>query len=88
VNAVIHVAGVHIQIGKYLRQRCGWCGAVLLDYDLSRIAVPVGEDPTPATWPMGSLVSVDGNLSVLVDHEDGTNLPEGACGRIDPEVTR
>lgn len=88
MSAVVHIAGVHIQVGKYLRQRCGWCGAVLLDYDLSNLAVPVGDDPTPATWPIGALVQVDGGLSVLVEHEDGQPLPEDSCGRIDPQVTR
>lgn len=84
---VIHIAGVHVQIGKLLRQRCAWCGAVLLDYDLAAIAVPVGQDPTPATWPPGDLVLVDGGMSALVEHEDGSPLPDGSCGKLDPAVT-
>jgi hypothetical protein len=85
---VIHIAAVDVRIGQHLRQRCGWCGAVLIDYDLARIAVPVGQDPTPAVWPYGSLVLVAGGISVSVEHEDGQPLPEGSCGHLDPEVTR
>lgn len=84
----MHIAGVHVKVGPYLRQRCAWCGAVLLDYDLSKIAVPEGQDPSPATWPIGELVKVDGGLSVLLEHEDGDPLPDGACAKLDPEVTR
>lgn len=88
MSAVVHIAGVHLQVGQYLRQRCAWCGAMLLHYDLANIAVPQGQDPTPATWPPGDLILVDGVLSTLVPHEDGTPLPGNACGRLDPEVTR
>lgn len=87
MNAVIHITGMYVRVGALLRQRCAWCGAVLIDYDLTRIAVPEGQDPTPATWPVGELVAVDGGMSYTVPHEDGGALPEGACARLDPEVT-
>jgi hypothetical protein len=88
VTAVVHIAGVHVVIGgRYLRQRCGWCGATLLDYDLARIAVPEGQDPTPGTWTHGGLVLIDGGLSAAVEHEDGAELPDGACAKLDPQVT-
>lgn len=88
MTAMTHIAGPHITIGELMRQRCGWCGATLLDYDLSRIAVPAGQDPAPATWPLGDLVRVDGSLSTLVPHDDGDALPADACARLDPAVTR
>lgn len=87
MTGVTHIAGVHIRINNLLRQRCGWCGAVLVDYDLDRLAVPVGQDPTPATWPAGELVQVDGAASWLVPHEDGQQLPDDACGQLEPAVT-
>jgi hypothetical protein len=87
MSAVIHIAGPDIQVGSQLRQRCAWCGAVLIDQDLERVAVPVGQDPRPATWPAGELIAVDGNLSYVVEHEDGARLPDGACGQLDPAVT-
>jgi len=85
VSAVIHIAGPHVTIGPLLRQRCVWCGYLLIDYDLERIAVPEGQDPTPATWPGGELVLVDGNLSTIVDHEDDALLPPGSCPLADLE---
>lgn len=85
---VVHFAGIDVRVGDLLRQRCGWCGALLIDYDLATVAVPLGQDPMPATWACGALVLVDGGLSTTVTHEDGASLPEGACGALDPEVTR
>lgn len=41
-GAVTHIAGLDVQVGRYLRQRCAWCGAMLSDYDLARVAVPEG----------------------------------------------
>lgn len=87
MTEVIHIAGDAVQIGPYLRQRCSWCGAVLVDCNLDRVAVPVGQDPRPATWPFGGLVARDGNATWTVEHSDGDRLPDGACGRLDPEVT-
>lgn len=78
-SGLIHFAGLEIQVGLVLRQRCDWCGELLIDYDLARIAVPVGQDSRPATWPTGTLVLVDGNVSYTVDHKDGEKLPPGTC---------
>lgn len=39
MSALTHLAGVDVQIGTQLRQRCSWCGAVLIDEDLSMTAV-------------------------------------------------
>ncbi|WP_304452882.1 hypothetical protein [Nocardiopsis sp. YSL2] len=83
----VHIAGLLLDIPPHLRQRCAWCGLTLIDYDLTRIAVPEGQDPTPATWPVGGLVAVDGNASWQVDLPEDRRLPDAACYRIDPEVT-
>jgi hypothetical protein len=88
MSEVVHIAGPDVTVGCYLRQRCAWCGAVLVDYDLHRVAVPEGQDPRPATWPVGELVAVDGPASWVVGHDDGDPLPDGACGSLDPAVTR
>jgi hypothetical protein len=84
---ITHIAGLDITVNTRVRQRCGWCGAVLIDDDLAHIMVPVGQDATLPRWPVGGLVLIDGNASVLVDHNDGDQLPADACGRIDPDVT-
>jgi hypothetical protein len=84
---ITHIAGGQVRVGTRLRQRCSWCGALLCDYDLERIAVPVGQDPAPAMWETGRLVEVDGGMSVVLDHEDGDEIPANACARIDDAVT-
>jgi protein gp37 len=77
-RGVVHFVGPDVQIDNMLRQRCSWCGDLLIDYDLSRTASPCGEacqagcDPAhhrPATWPDGTLVEVDGGASWAVDHD-------------------
>lgn len=83
----VHVAGLQLRIGNRLRQRCAWCGAVLVDYDLERTAAPVGQDPTPGTWETGVLVQVDDGVSVVLDDGMGAELPADACARLDDEVT-
>lgn len=80
-SAVTHIAGVDVTINSQLRQLCAWCGTALADYDLTGIAVMEGEDPRPATWPVGSLVTVDGNVKWVTPHNDGSPLPEGTCVR-------
>jgi hypothetical protein len=85
--ATTHIAGLDVQVGQRLRQRCGWCGATLDDYDLARIAVPIGQNPRPATWPVGAVVRVDGSASYTVDHAAGDQLPDDSCTRLDPDVT-
>jgi hypothetical protein len=87
VTAITHIAGAQVQVGSRLRQRCSWCGAVLCDYDLVRIAVPEGQDPTPGMWQPGALVRVEGPASFIVEHEDGAELPADACAQLDDEVT-
>lgn len=85
-GGVIHIAGVHVQIGQLLRQRCAWCGAVLLNYDLTTIAGLIPGD-TPGTWAVGGLVMTDGGMQYIVEHADGDTLPDGTCGKLDPAVT-
>lgn len=78
---VTHIAGevvtIHIRGGEYMRQRCGWCGETLLEYDLSRVAVPVDQPGPPAAWPVGGLVA--GGVSHVSHGVDGLVLPEDAC---------
>lgn len=87
MSGIVHIAGYQVRVNQLLRQRCAWCTVVLIDYDLDRVAVPVGQDPTPATWPPGELVEVDGNASWIVPHEDGQQLPAQACANLDAAVT-
>lgn len=88
-EGILHIAGLDVQVSGRMRQRCAWCGALLLDYDLETIAVPEGQEGLPGIWPFGQLVMVDGNMSVLVEFDAAAGpLPDGACAKLDPEVTK
>jgi hypothetical protein len=74
------VAGPTITVGSIRRQRCAWCGALLEEQDLSRIARPLepGEDPDnpkpwePGAWETGAHVRLSGTnprFSSLEEHE-------------------
>lgn len=88
-DGIVHIGGDTITLfGRYMRQRCGWCGVVLVEYDLENTAVPVGQEGPPATFRAGALVLVDGNMMAEIDPEmiaeaDGAEvakLPENSCG--------
>jgi len=82
-DSVVHIAAPALHIfGMYIRQRCAWCGTIILEYDLNRIAVPVGQDPMPATWAPMVMVRVDGHMSAEVEavEEDGNiKRPMDSC---------
>jgi len=86
-GVITHIAGLDVQVGRFLRQRCAWCGAVLSDYDLALVAVLEGQNPRPAMWTVGALVAIDGAAAWVVEHEDGAELPADACAQLDPAVT-
>lgn len=91
-EAVVHIAGEVVTIGPQIRQRCSWCGAVLIDEDLSRIAVPIDQAGQPyPTWEVGRLIAVAGGGGFraigVIEHEDGAPLPDNACGRLPHDVT-
>lgn len=97
----VHLAGVDVHYDTHVRQRCSWCGSILIDQDLSRIAVPTeqldenGEYHYP-TWPIGSLVEVTGEnpvcshtVEAVPSVEDPTILkaPADCCLRLPYELT-
>lgn len=82
----IHIAGFPVQIGSKYRQRCAWCGAILIDGDMSQEMVSTGDGASPSgpgKYEMGALVEVytAGAMTqtAVVAHEDGTQLPANAC---------
>jgi len=97
--AETHIPGEAIVVsGRYMRQRCAWCGKTLLDLDLTRVAIEAqpGEQPSaPAKHPTGELVRFDGATAYPLDTADLTRgacghtlAPDDACTRLDPAVTR
>lgn len=93
-DTIVHIAGAPVQVGTHLRQRCSWCGGVLVDQDLAMTAVPVGQDPTYPTWPVGELIEIDGldestvSMTSVLEHEDGQAVPDHCCAKLSPEATR
>lgn len=84
VTGIVHIVGTVVDVGSRTRQCCAWCGTLLLDYDLTRIAVPLGQDATaPSHFPPGVLLEVDGNCKAVIEHQDGDVLPDNACVRLD-----
>lgn len=81
--SVTHIAGIDVTIGTdggdLMRQRCAWCGEVLLEYNLARVAVPVGQEGPPATFPIGSFVMRDGSAQIVMGNV--AKLPDDACAR-------
>lgn len=101
MTAISHISHISAQPlywdGRYVRQRCAWCGAILIDMDLATIAVPIPEDGSdpepPGTWPVNATIRVDGMVTYVVPDEtseDGKGIrpPDDACLRLDPTVTR
>lgn len=91
-DVIVHIAGHDIQVGPHLRQRCAWCGGVLIDVNLSRISVPVGQEGDYPTWPTGALIEINGlggtSMTTVLEHADGDPVPDTCCAKLGPEVTR
>lgn len=99
---VLHIVGLDVQVGSIRRQRCSWCGALIQEDDLARMAWqlnPDGSDPgPPGCWPVGEVVGISGGfpkVTRLVARDEWTmsevpgerRLPDGCCALLDPEVT-
>lgn len=98
MSAVVHFAGIPIFVhGRYVRQRCGWCGSVLVDVDLDGTTVPKplpGRLPDVQMYEPGVLVRLFDDLPsfeptrlsglVLPD----TRIPMDCCAMLPREVTR
>lgn len=87
---VVHIAGLPVKVGRIVRQRCAWCGAVIDDVDLSAVAVVLtgaGDPQLWPTWPVGALLGVDGGVRWVIEHADGDDVPPECCASLDPTVT-
>ena len=96
----VHVAGQWVLWdGRYLRQRCSWCGTLLIDVDMSmiQVAIPAGKTEDQArtdgdldypTWQIGALVAFDGAAPfVIAVPGDMVTVPDDCCMKLDPAVT-
>lgn len=91
-----HIAGLDLEIsGRYLIQRCAWCGTTLIAYDYANTAVAGDKWEKPGTYPAGRLVrfkydgavakwgevSLSRTFSVVLDDE---TLPDDSCALLLP----
>lgn len=96
---VVHLAGLPIEHtnsdGTVLRQRCAWCGAMLIDTSLTDVEwVAIDDDGEVddefPRFTSGTLVEVDnpdgdaGTYTAL----ESPDVPESACLKMPREVTR
>lgn len=80
-----HIAGPMITVmGRYMRQRCSWCGYVLDEYDLERVAAPEGQSGSPVGFPVGEQVFVDPTHNPVVSYVIATELltDDGSEGKL------
>lgn len=76
---LVHIAGPAIRAANVIRQRCAWCGALLEEHDLDRLAVQVEDGQTDAeALEAAGLVTAGGDpvsrwegLVAVARHEHG-----------------
>lgn len=74
--AAAHIAGLRVHVDGRLRQRCAWCGAILIDYDLAAMQVPDEAAGELATWWPGAQILVDGPAQYVIGQSgDQLHLP-------------
>jgi hypothetical protein len=93
MTTVSHVPAHAITFGgTHVRQRCAWCGYVLIDADLTRIAVwgESADKPFPV-WPVDGLarVTTGGGFTgtEAIELEEDEPVPDDCCMRVPPELT-
>ena len=67
---ITHIAGIAIHIEGKFRQRCGWCGAILVE--------EYSTDVQPRSWEVGEQVRDHGIFHQWVKSDDGV-LPDDSC---------
>lgn len=94
-TAISHVPGVAITFGgRHVRQRCAWCGTVLIDEDLTRIGIidddGSGEFPTWSTEGLVRVTTRPGSPTLYesVDLQgENPKVPPDCCMCLPPELT-
>jgi hypothetical protein len=95
---LVHLAGPPIRAANVIRQRCAWCGALLDEKDLDRIAMRVGDPPLvdedgkpTGGWVglVGVSTNADGSFVAMwaVPEPDDEKIPKDSCMALDPAVT-
>jgi hypothetical protein len=99
---LVHLAGPSIRVGPVVRQRCAWCGAVIDEWNLDRLAWPEGMDPgivdadgnPQARWEGLVAVESHGERAILgtvakwkVEDPDDGGIPPDSCMELPAEAT-
>jgi hypothetical protein len=70
---VVHTAGTQVQHRTFVRQRCAWCGELLLSVDLMQFPILIGQDGSSGipiqTYVLGSPVRKYENGNVEAGNE-------------------
>jgi hypothetical protein len=79
-----HIVGLGVRVGTVERQRCAWCGEVLVAEDLANLASPDGNVGS-MLWQCGALLEVTHDegfrgASVVKEPEPG-ELPANCCAK-------
>lgn len=93
----VHIAGFEVQFAERVRQRCAWCGEVLIDQELALIAVAIdptnpNQDTSFHVWPAGKQILHISNFWSIIEDAPGElpgtiNVDVRCCMRIPPELT-
>lgn len=75
-KAHIALDGVTIN-NRWMRQRCGWCGIILLDYDKEQLLLPFD----PAFYPAETIVFEYAGVMQFVGNVE--RLPADSCATIE-----
>lgn len=80
-----HIAGMPIALrDRWYRQRCAWCGELLIDGDVT-MEMSIGGG-SPGCWEEGALVRLDGPASFTIGTIGEEPLPDDCCAIL--EITR
>lgn len=88
-----HLAAPALDACGRLRQRCGWCGALLLEYPVSGIVDRSRLETFPAGAWVRLLTTAGQRYASVLPNEEHPDFPErvdipvDACLQIDPDVT-
>ena len=97
--ALSHLAAPSLYWLTHVRQRCVWCGMVLIDQDLTRVAYAINEDDgvgestyrTIPVWPVDKWIVTDGAMTYTEDlesNDDGIiKCREDSCMMLPYELT-
>jgi hypothetical protein len=75
----IHIVGNGVMVGTVSRQRCAWCGFLLMDDDWAAMATGPGSSAAPHWWPDGELIEVGDNWKSVIQHPKSEPLPPACC---------